>query len=57
MSIFEELGSEEVQSLKKRYHELYDEWLGYHWTTFGSVEEYKDYMRKEIEKKEKELEK
>lgn len=55
MTIFEELASEEVQSLKKRYHELYGEWLGYHWNTYGSVEEYKERMRREIAEKEKEL--
>lgn len=55
MTFLEELKSEEVQSLKKRYHELYGVWIGYHWNDYGSVEEYKEHMRKKIAEKEKEL--
>lgn len=56
MTIFEELQQPEVKALRERYHELYGYWVGYHWECFGSIEEFKDYLHKEIAAKEKELE-
>lgn len=56
MDIFDELQTDEVCELKIRYHELYGCWRGYHWEDFGSVEEYKDWLREKISEKEKELE-
>ena len=57
MTIFEELESEEISDLRDRYYELYGVNCGYHWNDYGSVEEYKEYLRKKIAEKEKELEK
>lgn len=39
---------EEVAGLRKKYHQITGEWLGFHWDCFGSIDEYKDYMRKKI---------
>lgn len=39
----------EVQSLRKQYHEITGEWLSFHWDCFGSIEEYKAYMKKTIQ--------
>ena len=38
----------EVQALRERYHEITGEWLGFHWDCFGSINEYKEYMRNRI---------
>lgn len=46
------LRDEEVQNLKKQYHKVTGEWLGFHWDCFGSIDEYKDYMRKIIKEHE-----
>lgn len=39
---------EEAESLRKKYHEITGEWLGFHWDCFGSIEEYKEHMKKVI---------
>lgn len=57
MNIFEELRKEEIKKLVERYHELYGYYSGYHWEEFGTVEDYKKYLRDEIAKKEAELDK
>lgn len=56
MTVFEELQTPEVKELRKRHHELYGYWEGYHWEEFGSIEAFKAYLREEISKAEKELE-
>ena len=55
MNIFKQLWSEEVTKLRNRYYELYGYSCGYHWEEFGTVEDYKKYLRDEIAKKEAEL--
>lgn len=57
MNIFKQLWSEEVTKLRNRYYELYGYSCGYHWEEFGTVEDYKKYLRDEIAKKEAELDK
>lgn len=57
MTVFEALQQSEVQVLRKRYHELTGYWTGYHWEEFGSVEEFKAYLRKAIAEEERKLEK
>lgn len=56
MTIQEELRTPEIRALRERYHELHGYWVGYHWECFGSMEEFKAYLRKEIAAKEKEME-
>ena len=46
--LIQKLKDEEVQKLRKQYHDITGEWLGFHWDCFGSIDEYKDYMRKVI---------
>lgn len=53
MTVFEELQTPEVKELRKRHHELYGYWEGYHWEEFGSIEKFKAYLREEIEKAER----
>ena len=48
MTVFEELQQPEVKSLRERYHELTGYWVGYHWEEFGSIEEFKTYLREKI---------
>lgn len=45
----------EIQALRKQCHEVTGEWVSYHWECFKNFEEYKEYMRKKIEEKRKEL--
>lgn len=47
-ALIEKLKEPEIQELRKRYHEVTGEWLGFHWDCFGSIEEYKEYMRNTI---------
>lgn len=46
--LIQKLKDKEIQELKRLYHEVTGEWLGFHWDCFGSIEEYKDYMKKVI---------
>lgn len=39
----------EIQDLKKKYHAITGEWLGFHWDCFKDFDDYKDYMRRAIE--------
>ena len=55
MNVVEELRKPEIRALRERYHELTGFWQGYHWEDFGSMDEFKDYLRKEIAKEEKKL--
>lgn len=57
MNVFQELRSEEVSSLRKRYFELFGVHSGYHWEEYGSIEDYKAALRKRISEKELELQK
>ena len=56
MDFWEEWEGSEVQALVERYHELTGFWQGYHWECFGGMEDFKEYLRKKIAEKEKELE-
>ncbi len=49
MSIFDLLREPEVLELKEKYHEITGVWLPYHWDCFGSIDEYKEHMKKIIE--------
>lgn len=55
MDPFNELDTPEMEALRQRYYELYGVWQGYHWNNFGSVEDYKNYLKAKIAEKEKEL--
>lgn len=55
MTVSERMREPDIRVLRERHHELYGYWSGYHWETFGSVEEYKEWLEQEIAKKEKEL--
>lgn len=46
--LIQKLKEDEVQELKKRYHEITGEWLPFHWDCFGSIDEYKEHMRNVI---------
>lgn len=52
MSIFNELDAPDVEKLRARFLELYGYCRGYHWNDFGSVQEYKDWLKMKILEKE-----
>lgn len=55
MNIVDQMEEPEVRALRKRYHELYGTWCGYHWNNFGGIEDYVAHLKKKIAEKEKEL--
>ncbi len=56
MTVFEELRQPEIKKLRERYHELTGYWTGYHWEEFGSIEEFKLYLKEKIAEEERRTE-
>lgn len=51
----DELDTPEMDALRHKFFELYGYSQGYHWNSFGSIEDYKNYLIAKIAEKEKEL--
>lgn len=43
----------EIQELKEKCHEITGKWIPIHYDCFGTIEEYKEYMRNIIKEYEK----
>ena len=48
MDLFDKLREAEIMELRKKCHEITGKWPAYHWECFGSIDEYKEHMRKII---------
>lgn len=56
MNVVAALQKPEIRALRERYHELTGFWVGYHWSEYGSIEDYVEKLKAKIAKAERALE-
>lgn len=55
MTVYEQLHTGEIKMLRERYYELFGAWIGLNWEGCSTIESLKEYLRKEISRREKEI--